>query len=68
MTRDHVVLTWDWRGQIDLEALADAVWDMSGGEVRITEVDTGGDEYAIVVSDADEMTPEEAYKLYEGRR
>ena len=47
------VLTWDWREQPDPDELARAVRDVSGGTVHIRQVDTGSDQYAIVVAAAD---------------
>lgn len=65
MIRDHRILTWDWRAQLDLQALANAVFDLSGGQVRIEVIDTCSDEYAIVISDAG-ITPEEAHEYWAG--
>lgn len=45
-----IVLTWDWKEQPDVDALASAVREVSGETCHIRAVDTGGDEYAIVVS------------------
>lgn len=44
-------LIWDWKEQPDLDDLA-AILARHG--VRLTQVDTGGDEYEIRISDADE--------------
>jgi hypothetical protein len=44
------VLTWDWRQQPDLARLARILLEVSGGTVHLAEVDTGSDEYAIVLS------------------
>lgn len=41
------LLTWDWRGQPDLDDLRQL---LLGFGVHLTEVDTGSDEYAIVLS------------------
>jgi hypothetical protein len=44
------ILSWDWRGQPDLNRLARLVRDLSGGTVHLTPVDdTGRDEYALIV-------------------
>lgn len=45
------VFTWDWKEQPPLEKLAEAVAEVSGGGVYMRQVDTGSDEYALVVSD-----------------
>lgn len=58
------VLTWDWREQPDLDRLAAHVRELSGGKVRITTVDTGSDQYAIVIADR-ALTADEAYAAYE---
>lgn len=50
------VLTWDWREQPDLIALANILRDMAG--VQLYRVDTGSDQYAIVLADRD-MTEDE---------
>ncbi len=47
----HRILSWNWRGQPDLERLATALREVSGGAVHLHEVDTGSDEYAIILSD-----------------
>jgi hypothetical protein len=46
----ETVLSWDWRAQPDLDALDRAVRAASDGLVGVTQVDTGGDQYAIVVA------------------
>lgn len=45
------ILSWDWREQPDLDELARVLLDVSGGVVRLYQVDTGCDEYAVVVAD-----------------
>lgn len=45
------VITWDWKEQVPLDRLAAVVREVSGGRVHLHPVDdTGGDEYALVVS------------------
>jgi hypothetical protein len=56
-------LSWDWRGQPDLDQLARIVLDVSGGTVHVHQVDTGSDDYAIVVSDRP-LTDGEAYAVW----
>ncbi len=58
------VLSWDYKAQVPLDRLANAVFDASGGTVSITEVDTGGDEYAVIVA-SPPQTAEEAQASYE---
>lgn len=65
MISDHRIFSWDYRQQPNWEDIAEAVWDLSGGEVRITVIDTASDEYAIVVSEAD-MTSKEAHEVWAG--
>lgn len=47
---EAVVLTWDWREQVDLDRLAEIVREMSGGTVHIHRIFTYFDEYAIVIA------------------
>jgi hypothetical protein len=49
-TPEPVILSWDYGEQPDLDRLAAAVRDMSGGAVHMHEVDTGSSDYAIVVA------------------
>lgn len=58
------VITWDWRERIDIERLAAVILERSGGTIHITDVDTGSDEYAIVIS-AQQLTQDEALMAYE---
>lgn len=60
----HRVLSWDWRAQINLDDLADAIRELSGGKVRMRVVDTGSDQYAIVLADR-QVGAAEALALYE---
>lgn len=60
------ILTWDWQQQPDLTALAEMVTRLSGGRVHIVQPDTGGDEYAIVLSTV-ALTVEQATEIYHGR-
>ena len=45
------ILSWDVGQQPDLDELANAVYDASDGLVRIHPIDTGSNDYAIVVAD-----------------
>lgn len=66
MTVEHIrydVLSWDWRGQPDLDRLARALFTVSGGTVHLRQVETGSDQYAIVLSDKP-LTEAEAYASY----
>jgi hypothetical protein len=44
-------LTWGYREQPDLDELAAAVAEVSGGTVRIREYETGSSDYVLVISD-----------------
>lgn len=60
------IISWDWRGQPDIEELNEAVSAVFDGIhcPQVTSVDTGGDEYAVLVSPAP-MTSAEAQAAYE---
>lgn len=60
------VLSWDWKEQPDLDRLARIIADLSGGTVRLTQVYTGSDEYAIVLSDVP-LSKVEAAEVYDKR-
>ncbi len=45
------IVSWDWQQQPDLEDLTKALREVSGGLVHLHQVDTGSDEYAIILSD-----------------
>lgn len=45
------VISWDWRQQPDLIKLREAVRRVSGGACDLAEIDTGGDDYAVVIAD-----------------
>jgi hypothetical protein len=57
------VLSWDWRQQPDLDRLAQILLEISDGRVHLHQVDTGSDEYAIVLSDRP-LTRTEADSCY----
>ncbi len=52
MTRAAVLL-WDYNQPVDLEKLARVVNELSAGRVHLREVDTGGQEIAVVVTDVE---------------
>lgn len=60
-TDTYRILGWDYRQQIDLDELAKALSDL--GRVDLHQIDTGSDEYAIVLT-SQPMTAEEADQLY----
>lgn len=59
-------MSWDWRGQPNLDELDRHVSNITAGSraiargamLRIHQVDTGSDEYGIVVTD-EELTPKQ---------
>lgn len=65
MAEIHVI-SWDYRQQPDLDDLDRYVYNISvtGRPVRIQQVDTGSDEYAITISDA-ELTEEQRLDAYQ---
>jgi len=60
------VLSWDWRGQPNLDALSRILTEVSGGAVYVAEADTGDDQYALAFSD-EPITGEQATFLYRAR-
>jgi hypothetical protein len=51
-------MSWDWRGQPDIDELDRIVANMTAGGrdramLRIHEADTGSDQYGIVITDED---------------
>jgi hypothetical protein len=58
-----VVLTWDWREQPDLDALTRI---LANHGVHLAKVETGSDEYAVVIS-ADPLTAEEVEGVWRMR-
>lgn len=49
---NHHIMTWDWKEQPDLTELAGRLLQLSEGRIHLYEVETGSDQYAIVLSDA----------------
>jgi hypothetical protein len=64
---EMVIIGWDWKDQPDISELHRAVCDISGGKVHIREVESGTDDYTIVVSDAelDDEQAQAAYRAWE---
>lgn len=46
----YEMLTWDWKEQVDLARLAVAISRVSRGRIFITEGETGGDSFGVIVS------------------
>lgn len=65
MTTRAAVLLWDYDQPIDLDKLARVVGVLSGGRVHLQEVDTGGQEIALVVSNA-ALSGETAAGVFDG--
>ena len=55
--------SWDWRGQPNMDAIAEYVKELTSGLVVMKPVDTGSDDYAWVIADHD-FTDEESLRLY----
>jgi len=58
------VLIWAWREQLPLDQLARALHDLTGAAVGLHEVDTGSDQYAIVLT-TKPMTAGQAKAVYD---
>lgn len=62
-------MSWDWRGQPDLDQLDRIVANMTStsrhdlGMLRVHKVDTGADEYGIVVAHGD-VTQDQANGIW----
>lgn len=54
------VLTWNWREQPDLDHLARI---LARHNVHLHQVDTGSDQYAVVIA-ASPLTTDEAQRAY----
>jgi hypothetical protein len=60
------VLSWDWKAQPSLDRFARIISDLSGGNVHLAQVNTGSDEYAVVLSD-EPLNKDEAVEVYRRR-
>ena len=60
---DPEIVTWDHREQPDMAHLDELVRQWSHGTVRISQVPTGDDSYAVIVADR-VIAPEEAEAIY----
>jgi hypothetical protein len=63
----HRILMWDWRQQADVNDLNEALKAVFDGEhcPSIIEVqDTGGDDYAVIIT-AQPITEEKAQEIWE---
>lgn len=64
---DPAVVTWDWREQIPVDELRAAIRRLSDGAVDVAEVDTGSDEYAIVLAAEPLDDAERVQAIYRSR-
>jgi hypothetical protein len=62
--RKTEVISWDWKEQIDLDKLGNAIRTLSGGTLDLREANTDGDFYAVVIS-SQPIAPEQAQALFE---
>lgn len=60
-------LSWDYRGQPDLDDLARILLDVSGGTTHLHKVDTDCDEYGIVIADRP-LSKDEAFAEWDRQR
>lgn len=58
-------MSWDYREQPDLGTLDEILAEVSGGRIHLHQVDTGSDQYAIVVADR-ELTAAEVDEAWRG--
>lgn len=58
------VLMWDWRESPSPAEIKQVIEAASGGRMTAIEIDTGGDDYAVVVGPAG-LSAERAYATYE---
>lgn len=63
----HRVITWDWRESMNLDDLADAIKELSGGTLAACPVDTHSDQMAVVITDNPDMTPDQAFDAFTSR-
>lgn len=54
---------WDWKEDVPLDDIGEAVQDLSGGAVRIVEMDTGSDYRAVFVVPIN-VTDEDVQKVW----
>jgi hypothetical protein len=59
----HEVLSWDWREQPDRTELARILTDLTDGRIKLYDVETESDQYAIVVTTGD-LADEEVGRIY----
>lgn len=61
------ILSWDWKEQFNIDDLIQVVNELSGGKLHVKNIeDTGGDEYAIIVS-TEPLSDEKAQEIFESR-
>lgn len=58
------VLSWDWKGQIDVDALDRVLFAVTDGAVRARRAATGGGDIAVVVS-AGALSDQDADRAYQ---
>jgi hypothetical protein len=67
-TMRHQVVTWDWREYAPLDDIGRAIEEVSGDRVHLYEVETGNDQFAIVITNdrLDKAQVNEVYHDYLG--
>lgn len=60
------ILTWDWREQPNLAELAELLLELTNGRLHLKSVDTGSDQYAVVIStvELDQAAVNAAYDVW----
>jgi len=48
--RAYKYMTWDWKEYLDLDELSKVLHQLSEGGINLYQVETGSDQYAIVIS------------------
>jgi len=60
------VIRWDWKEGPPVEEIARAVESVSRSRVWVHNVDTGSEDYVMVIADR-ELTPEQVAEVYGSR-
>lgn len=58
------IITWDWKDPDPVDYVAKAVLEVSGGTIRVYEIDTESDQVAVLVSNA-ELSDSQVAEMYQ---
>ena len=63
----HHKVTWDWKDTIDIDEVNYVLEKIksNGGYPCFYETDTGGDSYGVLISEKENLSTEEAQKIFE---